>query len=76
MHGVDLEIKHNANAPPLKRIYFNVTGTERLGLERDKDGPASYRLAYFQLSAGKMTVWKRDAHPDAVAMLNFIGCGV
>ena len=51
--------------------------TERLrlhaGLARDRDGPASYRLAYFQLSAGKTTVWRADFCPDAAAMLRFIG---
>jgi thiol-disulfide isomerase/thioredoxin len=54
--------------------------TERLrlhaGLARDRDGPVSYRLAYFQLSAGKTIVWRRDAHPDAAALLDFIVCGV
>ena len=69
-----------AGAPCFALTTASDEATERLrlygNLARDRDGPASYRLVYFQLAAGKMTVWGHDFHPDtAAAILDFLGLG-
>ena len=65
-----------AGAP---KFAISTTGdevTDRLrlfaGLARDRDGQESYRLAYFQLAAGALTIWKEDKHPDEAGIVQFI----
>jgi nucleoredoxin len=63
-------------APKFAITFTGDEVTDRLrlyaGMARDRDGPSSYRLAYFQLAAGVLNVWKEDRHPDQTSIVQFI----
>lgn len=65
-----------AGAPKFAITFVGDEVTDRLRLyasiARDRDGPLSYRLAYFQLAAGVLNFWKEEHHPDQASIVQFI----